>query len=263
VAARPELVRIETDQRNRNERQPGTLSRWEYTEVDAPESRWKSPAALKSSRRLPADSRSKDMFFGNSIELEYGTRAWWTSEFYLDTQSTIGESTVFAGFRLENRFRPLMAEHMVNPMLYVEVEDINAANKSLLEVVGHDSAVDFLENNRAIRGQKNREGELKLILSSDAKGWNFAEKVIAEKNLSNAPREFGYALAASRPSRLTASSGECRHCAENFQLGVEMYGGLGTATASASEHLAVPCALGEVGFAVWSDFHVLSGFWTQ
>jgi ParB family chromosome partitioning protein len=36
VAARPELVRIETDHRNPNERQPGTLSRWEYTEVDAP-----------------------------------------------------------------------------------------------------------------------------------------------------------------------------------------------------------------------------------
>jgi ParB family chromosome partitioning protein len=37
VAARPELVRIETDHRNPNERQPGTLSRWEYTEVEAPE----------------------------------------------------------------------------------------------------------------------------------------------------------------------------------------------------------------------------------
>jgi ParB family chromosome partitioning protein len=37
VAARPELERIETDHRNPNERQPGTLSRWEYTEVEAPE----------------------------------------------------------------------------------------------------------------------------------------------------------------------------------------------------------------------------------
>jgi ParB family transcriptional regulator, chromosome partitioning protein len=37
VAARPELVRIETDHRNSSERQPGTLSRWEYTEVEAPE----------------------------------------------------------------------------------------------------------------------------------------------------------------------------------------------------------------------------------
>jgi ParB family transcriptional regulator, chromosome partitioning protein len=30
-------VRIETDHRNSSERQPGTLSRWEYTEVEAPE----------------------------------------------------------------------------------------------------------------------------------------------------------------------------------------------------------------------------------
>jgi ParB family transcriptional regulator, chromosome partitioning protein len=37
VAARPERVRIETDHRNPKERQPGTLSRWEYTEVEAPE----------------------------------------------------------------------------------------------------------------------------------------------------------------------------------------------------------------------------------
>jgi ParB family chromosome partitioning protein len=37
VAARPDLVRIETDHCKPNERQPGTLSRWEYTEVEAPE----------------------------------------------------------------------------------------------------------------------------------------------------------------------------------------------------------------------------------
>jgi ParB family chromosome partitioning protein len=37
VAARPELVQIETDYRNPKERQPGTLSRWDYTEVEAPE----------------------------------------------------------------------------------------------------------------------------------------------------------------------------------------------------------------------------------
>ena len=36
VAAQPELVQIETAHRNPSERQPGTLSRWEYTEVAAP-----------------------------------------------------------------------------------------------------------------------------------------------------------------------------------------------------------------------------------
>ncbi len=194
------------------------------------------------SKTASGQPRQGDMFFGNSVEMEYGTRAWWTTELYLDTQSTVGESTVFAGFRLEDRFRPLMAEHMVNPVLYVEFEDINAANKSLLEVVGHDGAVDFLENNRATRGQKQREAEFKLILSSNAKGWNFAENMIAEKNLSNAPWEFGYALAASRPLRSTASPRECRFCAENFQLGAEMYGGLGDrysfGTRNTSQYLA-------------------------
>jgi ParB family chromosome partitioning protein len=46
VAARPELVRIETDHRNPNERQPGTLSRWEYTEVEAPEAENEDPEPL-------------------------------------------------------------------------------------------------------------------------------------------------------------------------------------------------------------------------
>jgi hypothetical protein len=171
--------------------------------------------------------RDGDIFFGTSTEIEYGTRAWWTSELYLDTQSTLHQSTVFTGFRLENRFRPLMREHAINPVLYVEFEDINGANKSLLEVVGHDGAADLAENNRTSRIEKEREVELKMILSSNAKGWNFAENIIAEKNLAHAPWEFGYALAASRPLRLKARAQECRFCGENFQLGVEMYGGLG------------------------------------
>jgi ParB family transcriptional regulator, chromosome partitioning protein len=37
VAARPELVQIETAHRNPKERRPGTLSRHEYTEIPSPE----------------------------------------------------------------------------------------------------------------------------------------------------------------------------------------------------------------------------------
>ncbi len=171
--------------------------------------------------------RDGNIFFGTSTEIEYGTRAWWTSELYLDSQSTVGESTIFTGFRIENRFRPFLREHAINPVLYVEFENINGANKSLLEVVGHDGASDLLESNRTARADKQRELELKLILSSNTKGWNFAENIITEKNLANNPWEFGYALAASRPLRLKASARECRFCAENFQAGAELYGGLG------------------------------------
>ncbi len=168
-----------------------------------------------------------NVFFGTSFELEYGTRAWWTSELYLDTQGTLHDSAVFTGFRIENRFRPLLREHLFNPVLYVEFEDINGANKSLLEVVGHDGHPDLEEPNGSTGQEKKREVELKLILSSNLRGWNFSENLTAEKNLRHAPWEFGYALAASRPLRLKAGVRDCRFCAENIQLGGELYGGLG------------------------------------
>ena len=166
-------------------------------------------------------------FAGSSVELEYGTTGWLTSELYLDFVETRGENTVPGGFRVENRIRPLLREHWINPVLYFEFENINGANKSLLEVVGHDGAADLLGTASETRKEKKREVELKLILSSDAKGWNFSENLIFEKNLTNSPWEFGYALGASRPLRLSASAGRCTFCAQNLTGGVEMYGGLG------------------------------------
>ena len=178
--------------------------------------------ATKSVSGFP---QAGNAFWGNSIELEYGVKTWWTSEFYLDSQTTANESSVFTGFRFENRFRPLLQEHWINPVLYAEFEDINSADKALLEVVGHDSVADFLGRND--RSEKKREVELKLILSSNFKGWNLAENFTSEKNIAGEPWEFGYAVAVSRPLSLAASPNACRFCRENFTLGAELYGGLG------------------------------------
>ena len=166
-------------------------------------------------------------FNAAALELEYGTRAWWTSELYLEGQSTASDSTVFTGLRIENRIRPLMTEHWINPALYVELEDINEANRSLLEVVGHDTWTDLAEPNAIGRAVKDREAELKLILSSNTSGWNISENLIFEKNLRHAPWEFGYALAASRPLRLDVGSNERAWAPQNFSVGAELYGGLG------------------------------------
>ncbi|MGC2745389.1 MAG: hypothetical protein WA672_19635, partial [Candidatus Angelobacter sp.] len=114
--------------------------------------------ATKSVSGFP---RTGNAFWGNAIEMEYGVKTWWTSELYLDSQTTANESSVFTGFRLENRFRPLLQEHWINPVLYAEFEDINSADKALLEVVGHDGVADFLGRND--RSEKQREVELKLI----------------------------------------------------------------------------------------------------
>ncbi len=178
-----------------------------------------------------------------SIELEYGTRAWWTTALYLNGQSTFGDSSLFTGYRIENRFRLLMDEHWINPVLYVEYAGVNGADKALKEVVGFDSWQDLVAANRDARREKEREIETKLILSRNRKGWNFAGNLIAEKNLAEPPWEFGYALGASRPLALAASPYDCRVCRENFSAGLELYGGLGESqrrTLSGTSHYLAP-----------------------
>lgn len=161
-------------------------------------------------------------------ELEYGATAWWTTELYLDGQSTFNESAVFTGFRWENRFRLLQREHFINPVLYIEYEQISGADKILKEVEGHDVESDYAAPNSIARGEHNHEMEFKLLLSRNFRGWNFAENTLAAKNLTGGnPWEFGYAVGASRPLALKASAQHCSFCPENFIAGVEMYGGLG------------------------------------
>ena len=171
--------------------------------------------------------RAGNDFHAYWMELEYGATAWWTTEFYLDGQTTFNESTIFTGLKWENRIRPLKHEHWVNPVLYFEFEDINGADKTLKEVVGHDVESDFLAPNAEARGEHLHEVEVKLLLSSTVKGWNFSENIIAEKNLAHAPWEFGYALGASRPLSLKGSAKRCTFCRQNFVTGLELYGGLG------------------------------------
>ena len=182
-------------------------------------------------------------FFAQSLEIEYGVKGWWTTELYLDGQSSRHDSTLLTGFRWENRFRPLLREHWINPVLYVEFENLNGADKTLLEVVGFDGEASQATTNFLARREKLHEVETKLILSSNFRGWNISENFIAEKNLNGNPWEFGYAAAVSRPLALAASPRVCRFCRENFYAGLEMYGGLGTAqqfTLSKTSHYLAP-----------------------
>jgi hypothetical protein len=190
-----------------------------------------------------ATQRAGNDFIAPWIELEYGAKAWWTTEFYLDSQQTLNDGALYTGFRWENRFRPLMKEHCINPVLYVEYENIDGADKTMIEVVGFDNEADHAPRNAVLSREHAHEIETKLILSSDAKGWNISENFIAEKNLGHQPWEFGYAVAASRPLRLAATPSPCNFCRENIVAGIEMYGGLGTtdsATLSGTSHYLAP-----------------------
>lgn len=177
---------------------------------------------------LTAAPKDAGAFFSPTVELEYGATAWWTTEVYVEGQKTASDSALLTGFRWENRFRVLAEQHWINPVLYVEYEDINGADKTLLEVVGNDGAADLQGTNAEAGREIQREMEGKLILSSYAKGWNLSENSIAEKNLGGRPWEFGYALGASRPLSLVAGTHACVFCRQNFAAGAELYGGLGT-----------------------------------
>ena len=187
--------------------------------------------------------RTARTFLASTLEIGYGVKGWWTTELYLDGQSTRRDSTLFTGYRWENRLRPLLREHWINPVLYVEFVDVNSADKVLREIVGFDSEKDFVTPNRDLRPERVREIETKLILSSNFRGWNISENFIAEKNLSNKPWEFGYAVGVSRPLALAARSRNCTFCRENFRAGLEVYGGLGEAqnfTVRGTSHYLAP-----------------------
>lgn len=172
--------------------------------------------------------RGGNDFHGFWAEFEYGATASWTTELYLEGQSTFNDSTVFTGFRLENRFRLLRHEHFINPVFYFEYEQISGADKILREVEGHDVESDYAVPNALARQEQKHELEFKLLLSKTFRGWNTVENTIATKNLTGGePWEFGYALGASRPLALKASAKRCSFCRQNFIAGVEMYGGLG------------------------------------
>ena len=181
-----------------------------------------------ATKNLAGSPRDAHAFLSSTLELEYGATAWWTSELYLQGQTTAHDSTLFTGFRWENRFRALPTEHWLNPVLYVEYEDVNGADKSILEVTGHDGIGDLQAPNGEARHEISRTMEGKLILSSNARGWNFSENWIMEKNLMGGAWEYGYAAGVSRPLTLRGDIRNCVFCWQNIGAGAEVYGGLAT-----------------------------------
>jgi hypothetical protein len=184
---------------------------------------------IETSSTIGVPRSSQRTFFAPYTEIEYGVTSRWTSELYLEGQTTSGDSAVFTGWRLENRFRPLKREHWINPVMYLEYEHLNEASKILKEIEGN---ADPFDPNAEAKELSAHEIETKLILSSDVHDWNIAENFIVEKNLSRGEGfEFGYSVGVAHPLSTLASSSDCHFCAENFILGAEIYGGLGSTEA--------------------------------
>jgi hypothetical protein len=182
---------------------------------------------IETSSTLAVPRSGQRFTFAPYAELEYGVTARWTAELYLEGQAAPGDSAVFTGWRLENRYRPLKREHWINPVLYLEYEGVNEASSIDKEVEGHSEISSG--RNAELANTPVHELEAKLILSSDVHDWNLAGNFLATKNFAASEGiEFGYSFGVSRPLARIASSGTCRFCRENFIAGAELYGGLGS-----------------------------------
>lgn len=171
--------------------------------------------------------KNQDVYTAPWLELEYGLTGWWTAELYLEGVTTRDAGHGFTGWRIENRFRPLRDEHRVTPVIYVEYENINEASRIQKEIVGSGSLP--FEPIAELIEEHAHELEAKLILSSALGPWNLSENFIVERNLSESEGfEFGYSVGVARQLGGLARATACRFCAENFVVGVEAYGGLGS-----------------------------------
>src|SRR5437899_7682511 len=152
---------------------------------------------IATSSTMGVPRAGQRFYFAPYVELEYGVTARWTSELYLEGQSTAGDSTVFTGWRWENRYRPLASEHWINPVLYLEYEDLNEASRVQKEIEG--GGPELTSRNTLLTSEHAHELETKLILSSDYHDWNISENVVIAKNFSaDEGVELGYAFGASR-----------------------------------------------------------------
>jgi hypothetical protein len=182
---------------------------------------------LENSATSGVPRQGQAAYIAPYLEMEYGATAQWTTEFYLEGQATLGDSAVLTGWRWENRYKPLTREYWINPVLYLEYADLNEASRIQKEVEG--GGPDLISRNSLLTGRHDHELESKLILSSDYRDWNISENFIVAKNFSQSEGiEFGYAFGISRPLATLASGANCRLCRENFAVGAEMYGGLGS-----------------------------------
>jgi hypothetical protein len=176
--------------------------------------------------------KSGNDFLGSQMELEYRITKWWATEVQFDGQTTFNDSTIFTGYSWTNKFKLFPANHLLNAALVVGWEDGNAADKCIAEIEGHGAEDDFALPNSVTRKIHEHEMELKLVLSRDYNGWNFAGNVMAAKDLAGEPWEFGYSFGTSHP--LSAADGQgqsCVFCTKSISAGLEFYGGLGDAHA--------------------------------
>ncbi|MBI3944294.1 MAG: hypothetical protein HY321_00065 [Armatimonadetes bacterium] len=163
-------------------------------------------------------------YVSNMLELEYGVTDQFATELMLegffDTTHGFGK---FTGFRWENRYRLSKQKNRgLNPVLYMEYEDLDPATRFKMEVSGRE---DGKGEPAELEGKRERILETRLVLSRDFGPCNIAFNWINETDVQrDGFTDFGYSLgarwtlsdhhhemeAAEGAAALVASSGKLR-----------------------------------------------------
>src|SRR5580765_276707 len=91
------------------------------------EERGELEASLSMTSGLPKDGDPR--YNAPWLELGYGVSDRWTTELYLEGTTIRDDGSAFTGWRWENRVRPFKGEHLFNPILYIEYEQLNEASR--------------------------------------------------------------------------------------------------------------------------------------
>lgn len=160
-------------------------------------------------------------YMSHMIELEYGITSQLATEFMMEwfEDFETGDAA-FTGFRWENRYRLFKNDVPLNPMVYVEYEDLDPRTRYKMEVSGW---IDPPYAESAEEPDRERILETRLVLSQDVGPVNLAFNWINETDLASGDTAFGYALGA-----MWMLHGEHEeHHGKGVGLGLEMYGALG------------------------------------
>ncbi|MBI2748879.1 MAG: hypothetical protein HYX43_05915 [Burkholderiales bacterium] len=180
-----------------------------------------------------ARDENDQRYSAQMLMIERGVTDKWTSEFMVEGQKTPGEPYQATGWRWENRYRPFDYGAFLNPVLYVEWENLKTTTKYQMEVSGRTDS-ETGEPGATSEGIL----ETRLILGHDfSDRFNVSFNWINETNWATKKTDYGYAFglnyglfgaghdteshAHHKPSEAGAIF------IRELTLGAELYGGLG------------------------------------
>ena len=142
----------------------------------------------------PSTTRREEgagLYLSHMLELEYGVTSQFATELMVEWFEDLETREVrFAGFRWENRFRLFDREVPLNPMLYVEYEDLHPRTRYKMEVSGW--ILPPYKSEGEAEPDRERILETRLVLSQDIGPVNLAFNWINETELTTGYTAFGY-----------------------------------------------------------------------